>query len=70
MAPNQERVEEHHRDWAADTEEVEAEGAREELQQVLVTPPRTPGHVSPYVPSSPLEVAVQVHVEEANLDAL
>ena len=51
-------------------EEIKAQGARGELQQVLTTPPRTVRQVSLHVLSSSLEVAMEVHVEEADPEAL
>ena len=53
-----------------DVEKEEVERAGVEPQQVLATPPCTSGHASLYIPSSPMEVTVQVHVEEADLDTL
>ena len=68
--PDQEEVEGPWRDWVTATQEVKAEGAMGELQQVLAMPPHIPGHESSHVLSSPMEAAVEVHVEEADLDTL
>ena len=68
-APDQGEGEEQHQDWVVDMEEAEAEGVRCEPQQVLTTPPHMPGQESPHLLSSPLEAAVEVHVEEADLEA-
>ena len=50
--------------------EVKAVGAGEEPQQALMSPANTPRHASPHILSSPMEAVVEVHVEEADLDAL
>ena len=68
--PNQNEGEEWQQDWEAVIREAKAAGVVEKPQQVLTSPPRTPRYASLHVLGLPMEAAVEVHVEEANLDAI
>ena len=73
MTPNQSEGEEQLQDWDVAVQEAEGTGAVKEpqqSQQPLVSPSCTPSHTSPQVPRSLMEAAMEVHVEEAELDAL
>ena len=48
----------------------EAAGAMEKSQWVPASSPHTPSHVTQCVLGLPMEVVVEVHIKESNLDDL